>query len=763
MSTKNFVPKPVKLTHLSGTAADKKYCLPKNRDLFGCRSIVLNHGDAKHRMEEIRVYFHNTFEIMEKVFECLAGEESFTVQPLHKLRHPMIFYYGHTACFYINKLVVGGLTERINPRFEEIFAIGVDEMSWDDLNNDNFIWPSVAEVSAYRLQVRNRIDELIISGKFQLKMPLTFAESTVTNDNAFWWILMMGIEHERIHLETASVHVRELPLNYVNTKMSAFWSRCEEQSDAAPANSMVEIDAGDVSIGRRNESALYGWDCDYAEGVKINVKPFKASKYLVSNAEFFEFVKVGGYREPKYWDEEGWAWVSWKKPEHPCFWVKDETNEWGYKLRLQMELINVPWDWPVEVNHLEATAFVRFKSDKEKKNLRLLTEAEWLLLHDRYIMKDHHEWEVAPGNVNLEHYRSSCPVNKYPQGPLYDIVGNVWQHTVNPVYPYKGYTVQPFYDDFSSPTFDGRHFCMKGGAWISTGNESSRDSRFAFRRHFHQFIGIRYVEQSSDSTLELTPGKAPNVAIDPEVEKTTHFAFYDDVCGIRNINLVIADYAKEVFMEHGRSGGPNRALDLYCGAGRVTFELTTMFKEVIGSDFTARKLVPSYAIRERGETYYNVPVGSEAGGELTRFTVNRSGYPWAKTYERALFFQSDPSNLHAHMTNFDLIIAFNVLENHYQPEAIPAHLVGRLNPGGILIVASTFDWQHIKKKYTQYKESILPPLLRRGADHVLEIEKLIGSHVSRIMEPRKYLALYPDSTTSGKVQTLIVTAYRKDC
>lgn len=78
----------------------------------------------------------------------------------------------------------------------------------------------------------------------------------------------------------------------------------------------------------------------------------------------------------------------------------------------------------------------------------------------------------------------------------------MWQHCETCVYPYPGFAVQPFYDDFSLPTFDGRHACMKGGAWVSTGNEATRDARFAFRRHFFQYIGLRYVEgdrvQSTD-------------------------------------------------------------------------------------------------------------------------------------------------------------------------------------------------------------------------------------------------------------------------
>jgi hypothetical protein len=49
------------------------------------------------------------------------------------LRHPLIFYFGHTAAFYINKFVSARTLknkERIDPELEWLVAIGVDEMSW---------------------------------------------------------------------------------------------------------------------------------------------------------------------------------------------------------------------------------------------------------------------------------------------------------------------------------------------------------------------------------------------------------------------------------------------------------------------------------------------------------------------------------------------------------------------------------------------------------------------------------------------------------
>ena len=116
------------------------------------------------------------------------------------LRHPLIFYYGHTATFIVNKLVLAKLLpHRIDPRLESIFAVGVDEMSWDDLDETHYDWPSVSEVKTYRDKVRSAVLQLI--SELPLTLPITWESA--------WWPVIMGIEHELIHLETSSVLIRQ--------------------------------------------------------------------------------------------------------------------------------------------------------------------------------------------------------------------------------------------------------------------------------------------------------------------------------------------------------------------------------------------------------------------------------------------------------------------------------------------------------------------------------------------------------------------------
>jgi formylglycine-generating enzyme required for sulfatase activity len=58
-------------------------------------------------------------------------------------------------------------------------------------------------------------------------------------------------------------------------------------------------------MGKPKELPTYGWDCEYGT-VEIDVNTFYASKYLVSNGEYLEFVSAGAYENKNYWTNEGW-------------------------------------------------------------------------------------------------------------------------------------------------------------------------------------------------------------------------------------------------------------------------------------------------------------------------------------------------------------------------------------------------------------------------------------------------------------------------
>lgn len=449
------------------------------------KSVRLDGDDVSVKREELKRYFHQSYDLFESLFELLISDEVFYRQS-EPTRHPMIFYFGHTAIFYINKLVASGaLSERINPHFEQLFAVGVDEMTWD-ASSDSLKWPSIDEVREYRKQVRRLVDELITS--MPMNLPITQADP--------FWAIWMGIEHERIHIETSSVLHRQMPLQFVRSHED--FPICPIRGDA-PQNTLVGFDARDLQLGKGSgDNGLYGWDNEYGEH-KAYVNAFHASQYLVSNGEFMEFVLSEGYTTPRWWDEEGLKYLRIRQAVCPPFWVLQEDG--SYKFRTLSAEIDMPLNWPVEVNALEAEAFCRWKSAQDGEIYRLPTEEEWAVMAQEGNVGEGF-FDDSRSNINLAHAASSVPVDMFAHGRLYDVAGNVWQWTQTQMDAFKGFFTHPWYDDFSEPTFDGKHNLIKGGSWISTGNEMLRSSRYAFRRHFIQHAGFRYVVGDGETESE---------------------------------------------------------------------------------------------------------------------------------------------------------------------------------------------------------------------------------------------------------------------
>src|SRR5207253_2420374 len=105
---------------------------------------------------------------------------------------------------------------------------------------------------------------------------------------------------------------------------------------------------------------------------------FQAGRYLVSNREFLAFVEAGAYADDSVWSEEGLNWRNFAKARHPTFWVEDgKSGEGNWHLRLMCEEVPMPWDWPVETNHLEAKAFCNWKARETGMPVRLPSEDEW--------------------------------------------------------------------------------------------------------------------------------------------------------------------------------------------------------------------------------------------------------------------------------------------------------------------------------------------------------------------------------------------------
>jgi 5-histidylcysteine sulfoxide synthase/putative 4-mercaptohistidine N1-methyltranferase len=662
------------------------------------RSPVLDGQDAELKRAEILAYFHATFDRYEQLFEVLNGDEAFCKKPI-SLRHPLIFYFGHTATFFINKLLLTGvLDQRLNPRFESMFAVGVDEMSWDDLNDAHYDWPAVSEVRAYRQTVRSTIDQLLRT------LPLTLPIGW----NDPWWVIMMCIEHERIHLETSSVLIRQHQLQYVTPHPA--WPPCRVTSQA-PVNALVPVPAAEFRVGRERNDPRYGWDNEFGCH-QAATAAFQASQYLVSNQEFLAFVEAGGYQDDSLWLEEGLNWRNFAQARHPAFWVSDGAH---WRLRLMLEEIPMPWDWPVETNYHEAKAFCQWLARSSGQPVRLPSEDEWQALY-AFAGADQ-----LPANKQLDHYASSCPVSEFAHGPFFDVVGNVWQWTETPIYPFDGFAVHPVYDDFTTPTFDGRHNLFKGGSWISCGNEALPFSRYAFRRHFFQHAGFRYVVAEAPATQQSSHYESDRL-----VSEYAEFHYGDVYFEVPNFPRALAQLAIEAMGERPAL----RALDLGCATGRASFELARHFAQVTGIDFSARFISLGAQMAEHGRLRYTLVEEGELVSYKER-TLAELGLD--RVAHKVEFCQGDACNLKPVFADYDLILAANLIDRLYTPELFLSTVHARLKPGGLLLIASPYTWlpEHTKR------EAWIGGFKKDGENFTTldGLDALLGKHFKRLREP----------------------------
>lgn len=425
---------------------------------FAVHCVDLRVTSASEKRREIHNVFNQTFSLYERLFDPIT-EDAYIVRP-DRLRHPLIFYYGHTAVFYMNKLILARLfspSMRVNCHVESMCSIGVDEMSWDDLPEAK-LFPPLKEIAAYRNEIRKLVSSLI--------MRLELSDHCTINDESPWWVILMGIEHERIHLETSSVLIRQLPLNCLDSEKSTF-ALCLDSS-TPESLTFVSIPGGEVKLGRDQlkEPFLFGWDNEYGHKTKI-IPAFNAAKTLTTSEQFLDFVCIGGYQTQRFWTDEGWKWKSFMSTAFPKFWVLknvdllDEPASWtlgDFRLRCLYQEIEMPSNWPVETNYHEAKAFANWKSESEKKSMRLMNEFEY----HRCVELANVDGMETNVNFNLK-FGSSTPVDRNISSiGLGDLTGNCWQWMETIMEPFEGFKVHPIYDDFTTPTFDGQHHLIKG-------------------------------------------------------------------------------------------------------------------------------------------------------------------------------------------------------------------------------------------------------------------------------------------------------------
>lgn len=239
---------------------------------------------------------------------------------------------------------------------------------------------------------------------------------------------------------------------------------------------------------------------------EVSLSPFWICKYPVTNSEFKAFIKQGGYKDDRYWQDDhpkfGFDGRKLRKEKEPVYWNDERLG----RKRPLAPVVGVSW--------YEAMAFCRWwtitygsKWGEETHGIggevmmRLPTEAEWEFAAKGYEENEYPWGNESPdskkGFANIGKWASNrtTTVGSYPKGKtktnLYDMGGNVWEWCFD-WYDNDYYKKSEKRDPVNLKGKDFR--TLRGGSWRYT----QGDARCADRDRLdpnvrHLLIGFRCV------------------------------------------------------------------------------------------------------------------------------------------------------------------------------------------------------------------------------------------------------------------------------
>lgn len=235
---------------------------------------------------------------------------------------------------------------------------------------------------------------------------------------------------------------------------------------AAATGTMVRVDAGEYPIGTSTAPDAYD---NERPRHHVRLDAFEIDATPVTNADYLEFMRDGGYARAELWSADGWTWLQSAGVSAPKYWYRDGET---WMTRSMDRVARVAPDHPVvHVSHHEADAFARWAGK------RLPTEYEWEVAAS-WDPTTHaarpYPWGSAPptrahANVDQLSFGTAAvgayPCNVSPLG-CYGMIGDVWEWTSSDFRGYPGFRPFP-YPEYSEAFFGTEYRVLRGGSWAT--------------------------------------------------------------------------------------------------------------------------------------------------------------------------------------------------------------------------------------------------------------------------------------------------------
>ncbi len=290
-------------------------------------------------------------------------------------------------------------------------------------------------------------------------------------------VLVLGLNHEQQHQELMLTDIKHVL--FCNPDFPAY-QRSSLVGDAAATaplrwqsenEAIVEIgsDATELAIS----PAEFVYDNEGPRHRAL-IHPHQIASRCVTNGEYLEFIRAGGYQNPMHWLSLGWDAVGRNGWEAPLYWLASDDGFVQYSLAGCVPLrMNDP---VCHVSFFEADAFARWAGK------RLPTEFEWEFAASA----------DASDGVFANHLLADAEPIHPQQRAISDFLGNVWEWTASQYQAYPGYAPVPGALGEYNGKFMCNQFVLRGGSCAT----SADHIRVTYRNFFPpdtrwQFSGIR--------------------------------------------------------------------------------------------------------------------------------------------------------------------------------------------------------------------------------------------------------------------------------
>ena len=338
--------------------------------------------------------------------------------------------------------------------------------------------PTLSEIMDYRNYVTKAIVALI--------------DRNPAHDN---WLkivplLDLGCHHEEQHQELLLTDIKHVL--FTNPLKPAYRTRTTPGRGRVATLEWLGLEDGVYDIGHAGDG--FAFDCEGPRH-KVFLYDFELASRPVTNREYLQFIKDGGYEDPKHWLAEGWELMQkegWKKP---LYWIEDKGHNAVFTL-FGVEPLN-PNEPVNHISYYEADAYARW-AQKIWPGARLPSEAELEVAAEQCATNE--------GINDLANDRLH-PIPSSDEKPFTQLFGDVWEWTSSSFSSYPNFTPSEGAVGEYNGKFMTSQMVLKGGSCVTPQNHMRSSYRnFYYPNARWQFSGLRLARSTAKTDTATTGG-----------------------------------------------------------------------------------------------------------------------------------------------------------------------------------------------------------------------------------------------------------------